>query len=268
MLIGGAGLGLFFENVEEAHALDLHLVGQHKGDAVLPGHAQARRHLAGADVVANVLALERMAHIAHHRLAFVGGGQLQVLVDAEGGRGPVGGEPLRHRGAGRALRVQALERQVIDGAVQVLEKLLGLGIGCGIDHQPAVGGVDPAPGDAAAAERPRHQFIGHLVTDFQHLLAPDRIGLLARHLDRLFLGALADHRRGQQLLFDTKSQHPLLALGVQIGPFRLRRQPAAAFHVKTAARLQRLQGEGLFQHLRFKGKLCRKAIDDQVFKPH
>ena len=82
------------------------------------------------------------------------------------------------------------------------------------------------------------------------------------------MGALAYHRRGQQLLFDTKSQHPLLALGVQIGPFRLRRQPAAAFHVKTAARLQRLQGEGLFQHLGLKGKLCRKAIDDQVFKPH
>jgi heat shock protein HtpX len=52
--------GLFLEDVEEGEALDLQQIVEDEGNAVVPGHCEAGDDLAGGDVLADLLAFERM----------------------------------------------------------------------------------------------------------------------------------------------------------------------------------------------------------------
>jgi hypothetical protein len=108
--------------------------------------------------------------------------------------------------------------------------------GGGIDHQPAVDRVDPGPGDAAAHEGARQQFVGDLFLQFAQLLAAEFVALLLFDFRGAILGELGDDAAGQQLLFDTQRDQHLLVQYMQQAVVAARRNPALAFHVHDCRR--------------------------------
>ena len=151
---------------------------------------------------------------------------------------------------------------------QLLEHVLGLALAAGIDHQPAIDGIEPREHAPPASEGTRQQLLRDLLAQFLHLLAPELVALLFGQLLGTLVGLLLDHGRGQQAMLEAEADQELAAHGVHQHLVAQRRQPAAALHVLAAAGveglLRKLFLEALGAHVPGGGK----AIDLQILEPH
>ncbi|MNX95730.1 hypothetical protein D3C86_1280170 [compost metagenome] len=219
-------------------------------------------------MAAQILRVERMAHVTHRGLGLGARLQLDFLVHGEAwGRG-VRGQPFGHGRHRRLVHVQARHRQRIDGLEQHAAHFVGLGRGGGIDGQPAIHGVDPDPGIAADAEGARQQFLGDLFLQFLELLAARLEALLLLQLGGARLGHLVDHGGRQQLLFGTEHQQHLLVDAVHKLAVVARGCPALGLRLQAGAR-----EEGVFRQAGLyvfgaEGPRGGEAMNLEILKPH
>jgi hypothetical protein len=115
-------------------------------------------------------------------------------------------EPAGHCGARRQLRVETFGREFVAGFAQRLEDALAFGIGCGVDHEPAMVRVHPGGGCQSPRQRARQKLVEHALLDLAHLLAADAMPLFLRQLGRALDRDLPDNRGGQELLLDSQCQ--------------------------------------------------------------
>ena len=120
----------------------------------------------------------------------------------------------------------------------------------------------------AARKRARQQLVRHLILQFAHLLAADRAALAPFDFLGPGLGLLAYDRGGQELLLHAQSEQALALLLKQKESILMRTNPAAAFHLQSAAGLQRVVGELALQIFPIDGKVSGQSVDNEVLEPH
>src|ERR1035441_236626 len=136
------------------------------------------------------------------------------------------------------------------------------------EANPAVGGVNPAICGPAAGKRPGQQFVGYLVLQLPHLFAAHWAPLAALEILGPSLRLLANDRRGKDLLLHPHGEQALVTLLIEEQAVLMRTNPAAAFHLQSAAGLQRMVRELALKIVRLDGRPGWKPVDNEVLKPH
>ena len=256
------------DHVQELDALDLHRVRQGEGHALLPGHRQARGHLAAGQVRLDLVGVQVVPGVAHRRLHLVGGLELAIAVDHEVlGRHAVH-QPRRHAGGRRfgALQQVQVDRRI--GLHQQRDQFVSLADRARIHHQQALFGRDPHPQVRLQREGARQQLQrGLLLHVALLLLAGPAAGLELDPLDHL-LDLLPHHRAGQHPLLHAQAQQPVAVdLLQQPGAgLAARRHPAGRQGFRGAAGRETLVLEGVLELLGIGLPVVGQAVNDQVLE--
>ena len=157
---------------------------------------------------------------------------------------------------------------IVVSPAQRFHELLRLGIPRRIHCQPMIRDIDPGMGRAPARQRAGHQLIHHLHFEVAHLFATDRSPLLRGNRHRPIRRFLADNGCRQQFLLHGQGQQPLALLLVEETTIVTRTDPAGTFHLESAAGLQRLLREFLFQCVGIDGPVRRQTVQHKILKPH